>query len=378
MRRCRHRRCDRAAAGPRRRRTASRSHPGGWRRSHGRARPRASAGWRRTPRCGGAARPAGPAGHPRFPRAVHADAHEVVHQIVAAGDAREHRADPPRLVLRPHLLVAEGSGEPLTRLVGRVGHDRVAPEIAGRAGVVREGARTDKLAPLTSASRMPELPEVETITRALAARLSGHRIVAVEQRRPDLRFPLPERLVERLVGRRLVGFGRRAKYILGHLDDQHSLLLHLGMSGRLLFDGPPAGPHEHLTFHFDDASCLRFVDPRRFGMLDLAPTTGLQAHPRLAGLGLEPLDPGFDGAALAAALAGRQTALKLALMDQRVVVGVGNIYACEGLFRARLSPRRIAGHLRPREAARLAEAVRAVLMEAIEPGGPTPAAYVAD
>ena len=104
------------------------------------------------------------------------------------------------------------------------------------------------------------------------------------------------------------------------------------MSGRLLLDGPPAGPHEHLTFHFDDASCLRYVDPRRFGMLDLAPTRMLHRHPRLAGLGLEPLDPGFDGAALAAALAGRQSALKLALMDQRVVVGVGNIYACESLF----------------------------------------------
>ncbi|HYZ25603.1 MAG TPA: bifunctional DNA-formamidopyrimidine glycosylase/DNA-(apurinic or apyrimidinic site) lyase, partial [Geminicoccaceae bacterium] len=167
-----------------------------------------------------------------------------------------------------------------------------------------------------------------------------------------------------------------AKYILGHLDDQQTLVLHLGMSGRLLFDGPPAGPHEHLTFHFDDASCLRFVDPRRFGMLDLAPTMALQAHPRLAGLGLEPLDPGFDGPALAAALAGRQTALKLALMDQRVVVGVGNIYACEGLFRARLSPRRIAGHLRPREAARLSEAVRAVLMEAIEAGGSSLRDYV--
>ena len=126
---------------------------------------------------------------------------------------------------------------------------------------------------------MPELPEVETIMRALAARLCARRIEALEQRRPDLRFPLPERLAERLVGRRFESFGRRAKYILGHLDDRHTLLLHLGMSGRLLFDGPPAGPHEHLTFHFDDASCLRFVDPRRFGMLDLAPTVTLHAAP---------------------------------------------------------------------------------------------------
>jgi len=223
---------------------------------------------------------------------------------------------------------------------------------------------------------MPELPEVETITRALAARLRGRRIAALVQRRPDLRFPLPERLHERLVGRRLIGVARRAKYILGHLDDRHSLVLHLGMSGRLLFDGPPAGPHEHLTFHFDDATRLRFVDPRRFGMLDLAPTARLGVHPRLAGLGLEPLDQRFDGPALAVALAGRQGALKLALMDQRVVVGIGNIYACESLFRARLSPLRRAGGLRPREAGRLAGAIRAVLTEAIEAGGSSLRDYV--
>jgi formamidopyrimidine-DNA glycosylase len=174
----------------------------------------------------------------------------------------------------------------------------------------------------------------------------------------------------------VLAFGRRGKYILGHLDDRHSLVLHLGMSGRLLFDGPPAGPHEHLTFRFDDDTLLRFVDPRRFGMLDLAPTVQLEAHPRLAGLGLEPLADGFDGPALSAALAGRQSALKLALMDQRVVVGVGNIYACESLFRARLSPRRTAGHLRPREAARLAGAIRGVLTEAIAAGGSSLRDYV--
>jgi formamidopyrimidine-DNA glycosylase len=223
---------------------------------------------------------------------------------------------------------------------------------------------------------MPELPEVETTMRALAARLRGRRITVLVQRRPDLRFPLPERLAERVVGRRLLGFARRAKYILAHLDDRNSLVLHLGMSGRLLFDGPSAGPHEHLTFHFDDASVLRFVDPRRFGMLDLAPTLRLETHPRLVGLGLEPLDPGFDGAALAAALPGRQSALKLALMDQRLVVGVGNIYACESLFRARLSPLRRAGHLRPREATRLAAALRAVLTEAIDAGGSSLRDYV--
>lgn len=223
---------------------------------------------------------------------------------------------------------------------------------------------------------MPELPEVETIRRALATRLVGRRITGLEQRRPDLRFPLPARLADRLTGRRLLGFDRRAKYLLARLDDDHTLLLHLGMSGRLLFDGPPAGPHEHLTFTFDDGTRLRFVDPRRFGMLDLVASAGLAAHPRLAGLGLEPLDPAFDGTALGHALAGRRMPLKVALMDQRLVVGVGNIYACESLFRARLSPRRTAAHLRPAQAARLVVAVRRVLEEAIEAGGSSLRDYV--
>jgi formamidopyrimidine-DNA glycosylase len=223
---------------------------------------------------------------------------------------------------------------------------------------------------------VPELPEVETIRRALALRLAGRRIVGVVQRRPDLRFPLPAKLPGRLAGRAFASFGRRAKYLLARLDDDHTLLLHLGMSGRLLLDGPAMGPHEHLTFELDDGGVLRFVDPRRFGMLDLVPTRRLAEHPRLAGLGLEPLDPGFDGAALWAALIGRQSALKLALMDQRLVAGVGNIYASESLFRARLSPRRIAGHLRPRQADRLASAIRAVLEDAIGAGGSSLRDYV--
>jgi formamidopyrimidine-DNA glycosylase len=223
---------------------------------------------------------------------------------------------------------------------------------------------------------MPELPEVETVIRGLAARLTMRRITALEQRRPDLRFPLPQGLAGRLVGRQVLGFGRRAKYILAALDDGQTLLLHLGMSGRLLLDGPPAGPHEHLTFGFDDGSVLRFVDARRFGMLDLAPTEGLERHPRLAGLGLEPLAEEFTGAALASVLAGRLSPLKVALMDQRLVVGVGNIYASESLHRAGLSPKRMAGGLRPAQAARLAAGIRAVLEEAIGAGGSSLRDYV--
>jgi formamidopyrimidine-DNA glycosylase len=223
---------------------------------------------------------------------------------------------------------------------------------------------------------MPELPEVETIKRALAHRLSGRRFASTTQRRPDLRFPLPVDLEHRLSGRRIEAFRRRAKYILADLDDGQSLLLHLGMSGRLVLDGAAGGPHEHLTFTFDDGSVLRFVDPRRFGMLDLWPSASIGQHPRLAGLGLEPLGFGFDGAAIASALLGRRSPLKIALMDQRIVVGVGNIYASESLFRARLSPRRIAGFLRPAQARRLALAVRAVLEDAIASGGSSLRDYV--
>lgn len=223
---------------------------------------------------------------------------------------------------------------------------------------------------------MPELPEVETTMRALAARLTGRRVVRVTQRRPDLRFPLPEHLPERLAGRTLTGFARRGKFIESFLDDDAVLLLHLGMSGRLLLGPAPPGPHEHLTFAFDDGSVLRFVDPRRFGMVDLVPVGSLAAHPWLAGLGAEPLAPGFDGPALRQALAGRRLAVKLALMDQRRIVGVGNIYASESLYRARVSPLRPAGRLGVVAGARLAVAIRAVLLEAIAAGGSSLRDYV--
>lgn len=223
---------------------------------------------------------------------------------------------------------------------------------------------------------MPELPEVETTLRALERRLRGARVVDLVQRRPDLRFPLPANLPEQLRARRLVGFRRRAKFLWLDLDDGRTLVLHLGMSGRLVFDGPPLGVHEHLTFAFDDGTTLRFHDPRRFGMADLVPTADLEAHRWFEHLGLEPLGNGFDGPSLLAALAGRSTALKVALMDQRVVVGVGNIYASESLHRARLSPRRRAGWLAPAQATRLAAAIRAVLGEAIEAGGSSLRDYV--
>jgi len=223
---------------------------------------------------------------------------------------------------------------------------------------------------------MPELPEVETTMRALAARLTGRGITGVAQRRADLRYPLPADLVPRLVGRRVTRFSRRAKYIRFHLDDGTVMLLHLGMSGRLILDGPSLGVHEHLTFGFDDGSRLRFHDPRRFGMLDLVADAELDGHRWLRHLGLEPLTESFDGRALRARVEGRIAAIKVALMDQRIVVGIGNIYASESLHRAGIRPSRPAGAVAQARLERLACATREVLMEAITAGGSSLRDYV--
>ena len=216
---------------------------------------------------------------------------------------------------------------------------------------------------------VPELPEVETTMRALASKLQGKSIIRLVQRRPDLRFPLPKDLPNKLESQRFVRMSRRAKYILIDLSNKKTLILHLGMSGRLLLDAGDNLPHAHLVFHFDNGRYLAFVDPRRFGMLDLWPSDRLAEHKWLNHLGLEPLSGQFDGNALLGMLAGRLTPLKSALLDQQRVVGIGNIYACESLFRARLSPLRQAMTVGPKQAVRLASSIQNVLNDAIEAGG---------
>ena len=201
---------------------------------------------------------------------------------------------------------------------------------------------------------MPELPEVETVMRGLRARLEGRRLARAELRRGDLRWAAPEGLAARLTGRRVLGFRRRAKYILMRLEGGESVLLHLGMSGRMaVTEGDAAaralpGAHEHLVLETEDGARVGFVDPRRFGSVHLVATPEEDQHRLLAGLGPEPLEPGFTGALLAERLRGRNTPLKAALLDQRVVAGLGNIYVCEALFRAGLSPRRRGGQRRRR------------------------------
>jgi formamidopyrimidine-DNA glycosylase len=226
---------------------------------------------------------------------------------------------------------------------------------------------------------MPELPEVETVMRGLRQRLEGRLIVRATAHRPDLRWPLPQNLQHRLTGARVTGFRRRGKYILMRLSGEDSVLLHLGMSGRVVLTplrpNQPT-PHEHLVLETDDGWRLGFVDPRRFGSVDLVPTSAEDGHKLLAGLGPEPLDPDFTPALLSAALAGKRSPLKAALLDQKVVAGLGNIYVSEALFRAHLSPRRSAHTVPGIRATRLVPAIKETLRDAIAAGGSSLRDYV--
>jgi formamidopyrimidine-DNA glycosylase len=218
--------------------------------------------------------------------------------------------------------------------------------------------------------------------RGLAARLQGRVIRTAELRRPDLRWAVPAGFAARLAGARVENFRRRGKYILMRLSGGDSVILHLGMSGRMNIAAETpqraAFPalHEHLVLTTDQNVRIAFVDPRRFGSLDLVPTAAEDGHRLLADLGPEPLEPGFDAATLSAALAGRRTPIKAALLDQTVVAGLGNIYVCEALFRARISPRRLAASVVGMRAQRLVPAIRATLTEAIAAGGSSLRDYI--
>lgn len=240
---------------------------------------------------------------------------------------------------------------------------------------------------------MPELPEVETVRRGLQPVLEGALIVAVDARRPDLRFPLPERFAETLAGRHVTALGRRAKYLLMHLEGGPVLICHLGMSGSFRIENEDASStpgvfhherskltaHDHVVFTVRNglgpASRIIYNDPRRFGFMLLSDEGKLNQHPMLAGLGTEPTGNALDGALISELFAERTMPLKAALLDQRLIAGIGNIYACEALWRAKLSPRRAAGSIAAKpgkvsqRAERLSVALREVIAEAIEAGG---------
>ena len=218
---------------------------------------------------------------------------------------------------------------------------------------------------------MPELPEVETTVRGLARYLDGARLARVILHRADLRRPFPEGLVQNLTGAEVTGLGRRAKYGLIHTNRGQTMVFHLGMSGRWRIEPDEIGKHDHLVIETASGHRLSLCDPRRFGSVDLIETAGLELWPTFAALGPEPLGEGFSAAHLGAALAGRTAAIKLMLLDQRIVAGLGNIYVCEALFRAGLDPRKAAGEVTRPALDRLVIAIKAVLAEAIEAGGST-------
>jgi formamidopyrimidine-DNA glycosylase len=236
---------------------------------------------------------------------------------------------------------------------------------------------------------MPELPEVETVRMGLAPAMEGQRISKVEVRERRLRWPLPKDFEKRLRGQTVKGLGRRAKYLLADLSSGDVLLMHLGMSGSMrlsrngeqvlgdprYFEIAKNTKHDHVVFHMGNGATITFNDPRRFGSMKVVPRAKLDADPLLRDLGPEPLGNEFDAAMLAKACAGKKTSLKAALSDQRVVAGLGNIYVCEALFRARLSPKRQASTIAERDgkpnerAFALVDAIKAVLHDAIKAGG---------
>lgn len=228
---------------------------------------------------------------------------------------------------------------------------------------------------------MPELPEVETVRLGLAPAMEGARFLRVEQRRPNLRFPLPERFAERLSGRNVTALSRRAKYLIADLDDGQALVMHLGMSGSFMIGDTAPGAfhhprsknaaHDHVVFHFSNGKSVTYNDPRRFGFMLLVARAELAQHKLFINIGIEPLGNELSGAKLGALFAGKAAPLKAALLDQSLIAGLGNIYVCEALHRAGLSPTRPAGTLTRRKAERLAAVIGEVLREALAAGGST-------
>lgn len=226
---------------------------------------------------------------------------------------------------------------------------------------------------------MPELPEVETVKRGLAPVMEGARIAQADVNRPDLRWPFPENMSARLTGATIVRLRRRSKYILADLDTGESLLIHLGMSGRMLISGakigsfthdhPPAEKHDHVVFHMESGARVTFNDPRRFGAMDLLDTKTAEQHKLLSLIGPEPLGNSFDSDYLVNVLANKASPIKSTLLDQRIVAGLGNIYVCETLYRAGISPLRKANQLSKTRISSIVPIIRDVLSEAIDAGG---------
>jgi formamidopyrimidine-DNA glycosylase len=255
--------------------------------------------------------------------------------------------------------------------------------------IARGASRRYAVAIFTESITMPELPEVETVRRGLEPAMAGQRIERLELRRKDLRFPFPPQFRERLEGQTITALSRRAKYLLLDLSSGEVLILHLGMSGRFTveigdkkagtaqyhYETASDAPHDHVVFHLSNGARIIYNDPRRFGFMDLTPRDGIETSKHFQNMGIEPLGNGLNGELIRALFAGKKTPLKAALLDQRLIAGLGNIYVCEALHRAHLSPMRLAGTLdNNRRAMRgkadlLASVIRDVLNEAVAAGG---------
>jgi formamidopyrimidine-DNA glycosylase len=301
-----------------------------------------------------------PLHHRILPQPMDTAAHEVVHQVVPPCHGREYLSHQALLFGLGHVAEAERCS-----CVWGIAH----------------GART------YSIGRMPELPEVETVRMGLRPVLEGHRITHVETRRGDLRVPFPKQFVKRLTGREVISLRRRAKYLLADMDSGETFVIHLGMSGRMsvyaeghprklgryVYDTAPAeavhGKHDHVVIETNAPARIVYTDHRRFGLMTLVGTKGIEQHPLFRDLGIEPLSKGFDPAYLAGALASKKTPIKSALLDQRVVAGLGNIYVCEALFYAHLSPKRLAKNVSAKSMPALVTAIKSVLDDAIKAGG---------
>ncbi|MBY6120634.1 bifunctional DNA-formamidopyrimidine glycosylase/DNA-(apurinic or apyrimidinic site) lyase [Mameliella alba] len=226
---------------------------------------------------------------------------------------------------------------------------------------------------------MPELPEVETVRRGLAPVMEGQVIAQARVNRPDLRWPFPENMADRLTGTRVERLRRRSKYILADLSSGETLLIHLGMSGRMLVSGDPLGTfvhdhpapekHDHVVLDMGQGARVTFNDPRRFGAMDLMDTAEAERHPLLVSLGPEPLGNGFSESYLSGMLRGRRTPIKSALLDQKIIAGLGNIYVCEALYRARIHPARKVNRISEARLGALVPIIREVLQDAIAAGG---------
>lgn len=329
-----------------------------------------------------------PIDHGIFPQAMNAGAHKIIHDIVTRRYGIKDGAHPSRFCRGWHGLKAK-MGRCFSELLGGPGHGRqlrrwvhpepylwkTHPNVAKRSFVsyLRQTGSRQRARRWRNLRPMPELPEVETTCRGLAGVFEGRRLSQVEVRRPDLRIPFPKGLAKSLKGRRIDRVARKAKYICLHLDDGQVALAHLGMSGRMSITTRSTSPglHDHVVFDTDDGTRVLFNDPRRFGLLTLTTEDKLDQHRLLARMGPDPLEEAFLPGVLSAALKGKGTTIKAALLDQRVVAGLGNIYVCEALFRSGISPRRKAGTVSGRRAARLVPVIKEVLTEAIAAGGST-------